>query len=420
MLSAIFMLSANMCPDKENTLSVTPSELSFEARETERKQIVVITDAATWEYQVVDNWVFTEKLDNLLYVSVLINTDATKGRTAILTVTAGNAPAVPVIITQQAKDQDVITVNPTELDFTATETATKSVTVTTNAPSWDIEKPSNASWITATKSGNNVNVTVSQNSSRSERSANVTIKGGDAADKTFSVKQEGALSSLSVSTSSHTFTSSAGSTSVTVSSNISWTASVTSSNTSWLTVSPSSGANNGTLTISVTVNTGTLQRTGTITVRESGGSGSPIEQTIAITQQGAAPPQQAQIQFVKSFYSADYTQLGVGTTSGTRLASHNFNASAGTSPVSSITPGNYRTLFYYKGDWYYITWDDGSTTFNYQGGYKYIIELFSSGSDVGISISRQSANIAPQDANAPQQKESIQGTLKGMNKYIIR
>jgi carbon monoxide dehydrogenase subunit G len=117
-------------------------------------------------------------------------------------------------------------------------------------------------------------VTVTENTSSSERTATITVKGGGIT-RTVSITQEGGK--LEVSPTSLSFTSSSGSKDFKISSNVSWTV---SSDKSWCTVSKSSGSNNATITVKVTENTSTISsRSATITIKGGG-----ITKTVSVTQ----------------------------------------------------------------------------------------------------------------------------------------
>ena len=397
MLSAVFLLSAFDCSKNKNELSVTPTSLTFDARETQKKSVVITTDASTWDYQVIDDWVTAEKQDNILYISLQNYTNTTQARTTVITISAGNAPAVPLLITQNAKDKDGLSVSPNALYFTATETATKTVAVATNAPSWDIT--AGASWITAIKSGSNINVSVLKNDSRSERSANVTVKGGDAADIIFLVTQEGATPYLTVSRSSYSFASyAAGSTSATITSNVSWTAS--SSATSWLSVSPTSGSNDGSLTINVTTNSSTTtDRNGVITINSEVGP-----KTITITQPKRDAPQPVnppQVRFRKTSNNARTYEMAIATTSNTALAYYQWVNNTGTTQYFTITAGNHKAMINEGGTTYTICWDSNCNiqTYNFQNNYRYTFEY--DGTDYWMR-NDGSYNLPNEGFNAPQ------------------
>ena len=126
---------------------------------------------------------------------------------------------------------------------------------------------SNVSWITITSGGGGsgngtVNYSVSANSSPCSRAGTLTIAG-----VTFTVTQEGASCTYSISppNRTHGFGSEAGSVSVSASSCCAWGA--TSNVAVWITItSGSSGGGNGTVIYSVLPNDTCQTRTGTLTV----------------------------------------------------------------------------------------------------------------------------------------------------------
>ena len=98
-------------------------------------------------------------------------------RTATLTIT-GNSITRKITVTQDQKAVDyTLTVDPTSLQFGAGE-ETQSITVTSN-DSWTVE--SNQSWcklsVSSGSSNGTVNVTVTENTTASTRSAVITFKG---------------------------------------------------------------------------------------------------------------------------------------------------------------------------------------------------------------------------------------------------
>ena len=169
--------------------------------------------------------------------------------------------------------------NTLEFPFTGEE---KTFTVESNL-NWTVVS-NETIWLTASPaSGKNkgtVAVTALENTSISQRSATITVTGGEII-RTISVKQTGATPTLAVSLDSLSFSSSVEEKTFTVESNSSWTV---NSNVTWLTVSPASGSDKGVVTVKTTANPTTSQRTATLTI-----SGVETTKTIVVTQSGAAP-----------------------------------------------------------------------------------------------------------------------------------
>ena len=171
-----------------NTLSVNPAELIFEANETSKNQSVdITTNASGWNHDNPVSWLTISKSGNSLTVRPASINESESPRETSITITAGSA-SEKIHVKQNGKTQHTLTVSVTSLAFGATETINKSVTVTTNAPSWDAN-PS-VSWLAYTKSGNTLIIrTTTQNTTLSNRSGTITVKAGTAPERTITVTQ---------------------------------------------------------------------------------------------------------------------------------------------------------------------------------------------------------------------------------------
>lgn len=174
-----------------NTLSISPTSLSYLANETGEKSVTISTNAANWTATENVSWISLSQNNNTLKVNVISANTGTSSRSANITITAGNATAVTLTVTQGATN--TLSVNPTSLSYGASETGTKNITVSTNASSWSATK--SASWITISSSSNTLHVNVtSANTSTSARSADILIEAGNADAVTLKVIQNGASS----------------------------------------------------------------------------------------------------------------------------------------------------------------------------------------------------------------------------------
>ena len=155
--------------------------------------------------------------------------------------------------------------------------------IETNTQSWNVA--SDASWLTvfpSSGSGNReVTVSATTHTTLTPRTATITVTGLGAPQQTINITQAAVEATLSVSTSSISFTSTADVKTFSLTSNTSW--SITRNGVTWFTVSNSSGTGNSTITLTATANTSTTPRTATLTV-----SGGGKTHNIAITQ-AAAP-----------------------------------------------------------------------------------------------------------------------------------
>jgi hypothetical protein len=81
-----------------DSLSVSPSSLSFKADETGEQSVAIATTASSWDATADADWIKLNKADNTLKVSVAAN--AGSARDATITLTAGDADPVIVLVTQ--------------------------------------------------------------------------------------------------------------------------------------------------------------------------------------------------------------------------------------------------------------------------------------------------------------------------------
>lgn len=174
--------------DKPQTLSVTPTELTFTANETQTQTVEVTTNADFWFIEKSEDWVKYTKSGNKLFISVLNHTNTIDVRTATVTVTTSEAQPVEITVTQEPKEPNAFSVNPTSLSYDANEIGDRAVVITTDAESWDAT--TDAAWITLVKQDNILNVSVSEENTESiARIANIKITAGDAPEMTLVVTQ---------------------------------------------------------------------------------------------------------------------------------------------------------------------------------------------------------------------------------------
>ncbi len=192
LIAAINMALFTACSDSgddRQTLSATPTELTFTANETQTQTVTITTNADFWFVEKSDDWVKYSKSGNTLFLSVQNYTNTIDVRTATVTImTGGEAQPVEVLITQKTKVPNTFSVTPTSLSYDANEIGDRKVVITTDAEDW--EANTNASWITLVKQDNILNVFASEeNTALTPRTANIKITAGDAPDITLAVTQ---------------------------------------------------------------------------------------------------------------------------------------------------------------------------------------------------------------------------------------
>ena len=161
----------------------------------------------------------------------------------------------------------------------------------TSNTDWEIkvsdETGSRINWLSVSEiTGSNncrVIVTVTSNTSTSERTATITISGGEIT-RIINVKQAELVPYLTVSVDSMSFSSSAAERTFSITSNISWTVSKNPTYATWLSFSRSSGSNNETITVKADSATTNTERKASIIVSSNNTFG--ITHTIDVMQEG--------------------------------------------------------------------------------------------------------------------------------------
>ena len=269
MLTFGILLLLNCCEDKEpDALSVSHPEFTFTADDTEERVATITTNVNSWSIERLGDWINATEDDDRLRIRVENYNETGNPREGSITVSAGAAKPVVIAIKQEARAS--LSVDPESLSFDAKESGSKSVQITTTAAGWDAE--SDASWIKLAKQGNTLSVSVDANSGE-DRSGRITLKAGNAAEKTVTVTQT-KQHTLSVSPSSLEFAADeTGEKSVTINTSApSWNA---TKEASWITLTPQGN----TLKVSVEANTG-ANRSAQITV--TAGNAPPV--TVSVTQ----------------------------------------------------------------------------------------------------------------------------------------
>lgn len=170
--------SASGTPVDNPVLTVSTTRLDFSAAGGDNT--FTISSNVSWTVSSDKPWCTTSPQsgsnNGTITVNAIANPDS-YSRTATLTIT-GNSITRKITVNQEQKPVDyTLTVDSTSLQFGAGE-ETKSITVTSN-DSWTVE--SNQSWcklsVSSGSSNGTVNVTVSENTTASSRSARITFKG---------------------------------------------------------------------------------------------------------------------------------------------------------------------------------------------------------------------------------------------------
>lgn len=184
---ALFTACSNN-EDEPRTLSATPTELTFTANESQTQTVEITTNADFWLVEKSDDWVKHSKSGNKLFLSVLNYTNTIDVRTATVTISTGETQPVEITITQEAKEPNTFSINPTSLSYDANEIGDRTVTITTDAESWDAT--TGAAWVTLVRQDNMLNVLVTEeNTASTPRTAEIKITAGNAPETILTVTQ---------------------------------------------------------------------------------------------------------------------------------------------------------------------------------------------------------------------------------------
>jgi hypothetical protein len=200
-IGALFFITC--CDEDEpDSLSVSKSEFTFEADDTESPSVEITTSAATWHARSTDeSWLGYSSSGNRLSISVEKYTSTEGPRNAEIIIEAGTAEPVSISVTQNARHS--LSISEESLAFEP-DGSTGEVTVTTSAPSWEATKETDADWFSFSKQGDKLTVAVVKNTNTDDRTGTIKITAGNATEKTLTVTQ-GKSHTLSVDEASLSF-----------------------------------------------------------------------------------------------------------------------------------------------------------------------------------------------------------------------
>jgi aryl-phospho-beta-D-glucosidase BglC (GH1 family) len=171
-------------PDKEkelNTLTISHDTIDFQI-EGGSASIILKTDADSWSisnpasyWLVVSSTSGTGKTDTVM---LSVNSKTIVARSIILTITAGNAKAVQVVVSQLSSDYLYSLSTDTTYINLAKPGSPSAIHISTDAPQWNIS--STVDWLqfsqsTGAKGNTSITVSASENTGGILRSAMITI-----------------------------------------------------------------------------------------------------------------------------------------------------------------------------------------------------------------------------------------------------
>ena len=302
--------SAHPINSLNTALSVSTTSFNATSEETNR-YITVYSDIDWYIDKKPSSWVHAYKRGSDLYVSIDKN-NASQSRSDCFSICNGYETC-NINISQSGKTVTYLNVSSSNMSF-SNSGGTQTINVESNRDWYIGVKPS--SWVRATKSGNNLYVSVDKNNSTQSRSDYFTINNGD---KTCSVRisQTGESPYLNVSTSNISFSSSGGTRTIYVESNCDWKIAVTTAY--WGSLSISGNA----ITLNVKQNNSSSQRTDFFIIKAGG-----LERKVGITQSASASSY--------NYSNSSYSNNRSNTTYNYNKSSYSYKSHKSSGPLFSF------------------------------------------------------------------------------------
>ena len=285
--TGIFYLKSNVSDWKYETpisvtqagatpiISLSKSEIDFAG--TPNSETITVTANCSWSASSSANWLTVSQKDNTITLAVTAN-ESNSNRTATISVVHYGTTNVSQKITIR---QVPASINASTESLVFNNTA-GSVNVTINAEaSWTAS--SSASWIDISPASggsgtSTMKVSVSPNTSTSERTGYVNLSIGGSQRIQIPVRQRGIY--IETEQTELSFNAAGGSQNLSVLSNTNWTV---SSAPSWITVSPSQGEGDGSVKVTASDNPYTTNRSGVVHLTQTGLS---IDVAVSVSQAG--------------------------------------------------------------------------------------------------------------------------------------
>ncbi|MDW3194623.1 MAG: BACON domain-containing carbohydrate-binding protein [Cytophagales bacterium] len=266
----------------EPELEVSPA--TIEASSSGGTETIVVSSNLSWTASTSVSWISIDPSsgssgDQNISLNISENSETTD-RSAELTITGGDLTQIVTI--QQSAFEPELKVSPTTLEVSSSG-GTETIVVTSNL-SWAAS--ANVSWISINPSSGssgdqNISLNISENSETTDRSAELTITGGDLT-QIVTIQQSAFEPELKVSPTTLEVSSSGGTETIVVTSNLSWAA---SANVSWISINPSSGSSGDqNISLNISENSETTDRSAELTF-----TGGDLTQIVTIQQSAFAP-----------------------------------------------------------------------------------------------------------------------------------
>jgi endoglucanase len=196
----LLLFSLDGCAKNEvNTLTVSTNKIEFK-KEGSSASLSIFTNADSWSISNPDgDWLVlstTGGTQKTALVLMSVSTKTIEPRVDTLTITAGNAKPIKVIVSQPSSDYLYsLTTSVASLNFKRSGNSA-TLSISTDAPQWNISH--DADWLQISQiagviGSTNINVTAAENSGTGPRSAIITVSAEFTPTVQISVTQNGEL-----------------------------------------------------------------------------------------------------------------------------------------------------------------------------------------------------------------------------------
>ena len=257
------------------TITLSKSEINFSG--TANTETVTVAANCTWSASSSEDWLTVDQKDGTVTLSVTAN-ETNSDRTASVYVVHAGTPNTSTTIKVRQMPASINA----STEYLVFNNVASSVDITINAEAAWTATSSN-SWVNVEPtSGNagtsNMKISVSPNTSTSERQANVILSIGENQRLQIPIRQRGIY--VETEQPELAFAANGGTQDIKVLSNTNW---IVSSVPSWVTVSPNEGIGDGIIKVTADENPNTTNRSGEIHLKQTGLN---IDVTVAVTQEG--------------------------------------------------------------------------------------------------------------------------------------
>ena len=155
-------------------LSVSPTSLNF-TKDGGSEEVTVTCDNTNWtiDSESVPTWLTATKGTGKITFKAAANEETKRSATVKINHSNGTLSATVKVSQEGAVESDSISLSPASLIFDATPAGAQTVEVTSNVDGWTWDETTVADWITLSKSGNNISVSVQTNTGEAR---NCTVK----------------------------------------------------------------------------------------------------------------------------------------------------------------------------------------------------------------------------------------------------